>query len=58
MDKPVKVLRILEYTYPNAEAAIEDQKHWQVQGDYSPRQGMTIRSRAFSMELLMVEQDD
>jgi len=41
----VRVLRLMEYTYPDLEAAHEDMSHWQVQNVHrSFRNGFTIRS--------------
>lgn len=40
----VRVLRLMEYTYPDFESADEDMQRWHVQHSYSPRSGFIIRS--------------
>jgi hypothetical protein len=47
----VRVLRILEYVYPDAETAIKDQQRWNVQGTRvvgSEGSTTTIRSAVIS----------
>lgn len=51
-DKSIRVLRLMEYIYPDAETAMRDMERWQVQGTYSPRSGFTIRSTTLPMEML------
>lgn len=48
----VRVLRLIEYVYPDARAMVEDRARWAVQGVYSPRAGMTIRSTVLPVEVL------
>jgi hypothetical protein len=48
----VKVLRILEYIYDDAETAMNDQSHWQVQGIYKPNSRMIIRSSVIPIRFL------
>lgn len=45
----VRVLRLLEYIYKDAEAAVADQVRWTVQGTYMPNTRVTIRSVALPM---------
>lgn len=43
----VRVLRLMEYTYPDLEAAHQDMERWQVQGTSNPwfvKKGHAIRS--------------
>lgn len=51
-DGAVRVVRLLEYVYPDAKAALDDQQHWQVQGVYRPSAGRLIRSTVLPMEVL------
>jgi hypothetical protein len=45
-----RVLRLLEYTYPSAEAADHDMKHWEVPPIGAVGKGMTtIRSTIMQM---------
>ena len=48
----VRVLRLMEYTYEDAEQMVDDMNHWKVQGTFSPRIGMTIKSTTLSPMLL------
>lgn len=48
----VRVVRLLEYIYPNAKDALTDQQNWQVQGVYRPSAGRLIRSTVLPMEVL------
>lgn len=48
----VRVVRLLEYLYPDAKDALDDQQHWQVQGVYRPSAGRLIRSTVLPMEVL------
>jgi len=48
----VRVLRLIEYVYPDARAMAEDRARWAVQGVYSPRAGMTLRSTVLPVEVL------
>jgi hypothetical protein len=50
-DKPVRVLRLMEYIYPDIETATQDMARWQVQGTYKPRQAITIRSTVLPPEV-------
>jgi hypothetical protein len=52
MDGSVRVVRLLEYIYPNAKDALKDQQNWQVQGVYRPSAGRLIRSTVLPMEVL------
>jgi|SRR3954451_3503418 hypothetical protein len=47
----VRVVRLLEYVYPDAKAALDDQQHWQVQGVYRPSAGRLIRSTILPIEV-------
>lgn len=41
----VRVLRLMEYTYPDLDTAYADMERWQIQGgSWQPRKGITIRS--------------
>lgn len=46
----VRVLRLLEYTYPDAEAALEDMECWAVQNTYRPKPQTVIRSAVLHPE--------
>lgn len=48
----IRVVRLLEYVYPDAKSALDDQQHWQVQGVYRPSAGRLIRSTVLPMEVL------
>lgn len=48
----VRVLRLIEYVYPDTRAMVEDRARWAVQGVYSPRTGLTIRSTVLPVEVL------
>ena len=56
----VRVVRILEYIYPDEETAIADMARWQVQnGTYHPRglgNPMTITSAVLPLTLLQAEE--
>jgi hypothetical protein len=49
MSDRVRVLRVIEYDYVNAQGMLEDRKHWHVQGVYSPHSGLTIHSAVVSI---------
>lgn len=48
----VRVVRLLEYVYPDAKTALHDQQFWQVQGVFRPSEGRLIRSTVLPMEVL------
>lgn len=48
----LRVLRLLEYVYPGAEAMTKDMANWQVQGTYRPRAGFLIRTAVLPPEVL------
>jgi hypothetical protein len=48
----IRVVRLLEYLYPDAKDALTDQQNWQVQGVYRPSAGRLIRSTVLPMEVL------
>lgn len=48
----VRVLRLLEYTYSDAQFAEEDQARWSVQRTYTPNPHTTIRSATLPPEFL------
>src|SRR4051794_23866701 len=52
MSGSVRVVRLLEYVYPDAKAALHDQQFWQVQGVFRPSEGRLIRSTVLPMEVL------
>lgn len=52
MAKPIRVLRLLEYTYDSAESMVNDQLHWQVQGVYRPNSKMVIKSTVLPLEVI------
>lgn len=51
----VRVLRLMEYVYADAETAIADQARWAVQGAMIPNTRMTIRSTVLPMEFETIE---
>jgi hypothetical protein len=55
-DKPVRVLRLMEYIYPDAESATRDMARWQVQGTYRAGSRVTIRSTTRPMEVWEAEE--
>jgi hypothetical protein len=48
----IRVLRVLEYTYPDAESMTKDMAHWDVQGTMRVPGGPTVRSVALPAEVL------
>lgn len=48
----IRVLRVLEYIYPDVETMVDDRAHWAIQGLYRPRRGMTIRSTVMVPEMV------
>lgn len=48
----VRVVRLLEYVYPDAKDALKDMQNWAVQGVYRPSAGRLIRSTVLPMEVL------
>lgn len=47
---PIRVLRLIEYVYPDGETMAEDMAAWQVQGTMLPGRGKTIRSTVLPAE--------
>lgn len=45
-DRPVRLIRVMEYIYPNAAAMAHDQRNWHVpaNGEKSHREGYLIKS--------------
>jgi hypothetical protein len=48
----VRVLRLLEYVYPDTESAVKDQAHWYVQSSRRHGSGVWIRSTMLPLEVL------
>ncbi len=48
----VRVLRFMEYTYPDAESAFDDMEHWAVHGARSFRSGCVIKSTTLSPSII------
>ena len=48
MSERVRVLRVIEYDYANAEAMLADRRHWHIQGVYAPNAQVTIHSAVVS----------
>lgn len=47
---PVRVLRLIEYIYPDEQTMIEDMSVWHVQGTLLPGRGKQIRSTVLPPE--------
>jgi hypothetical protein len=55
-DKPIRVLRLLEYTYDSVEVMERDMANWKVQGVERPNTKTTIKSVVLPLEVLDVEE--
>lgn len=54
----VRVLRLMEYVYADAETAVADRARWQIQGTYTPSTKITIHSTTLPMEFITSEPNE
>lgn len=56
----IRVIRLMEYIYPDIEAAHKDMRRWQVQGSFIPRKDTVITSTVIleptSFEMVLIRE--